>query len=426
MKILIITLLILIPLNASAQSPPESVSLQEVYRQVESSYPLLEKKEIQVKVTDLKDKIARSGLFPEIQVNARASYQSEVTEVPFAAQGAMPYELSKDHYNFSIDFTQPLYDGGLTNARRKLETGRGKVEDAGVDTEMWKIRKLAEQVYFGILNLQKRKESVELLIDDIKEQLSSIRTKIENGVLLPGNGLVMEAELLRIQQQKIELVYEVESAFEVLSEITGKQISPNTNLQRPEISNEYFAVSENYRPELDLFDAKVNTLGLEQQLTTSEGLPKISAFAKGAYGRPGYNVFENDLHPYWMVGVQAQWSFRNWNNAGKKSEILELQKKKIEVDKEVFLKGMRSEVSRAEGKIQQLREQIELDQAVLELRKKVVEEKAYQLNEGIITSTEYLTELNSEARARMNLELRRIQLVQSRIEFLTIKGISWN
>lgn len=425
MKILIPIILICSPLYLFGQPLPDSLSLEEVYLRIETSYPLMDKTQIQKRITELNDHIARSGLFPEVEVHAGASYQSEVTEVPFAAPGTTPPELSKDHYNISVDVSQSLYDGGLTNARRMLQAGQSSVEDAGVEAEMWKVRSQAEQVYFGILNLQKQKESVELLIGDIEEQLSSVQARIENGVLLPGNGLVMEAELLKVQQQNIQLNYDILAAFEVLSELTGEEISPQTTLQIPEISAEFLFDTEISRPELQVFEERVNTLNLQQRLTSSERLPKVSAFAKGAYGRPGFNVFDDDPHPYWMVGVRAQWSFRSWNNAGKNAEVLELQKNKIRADEEAFLRGIGSELSRTERRIQQLEEQVILDEKVMGLREQVVKEKNNQLNEGIITSTEYLTELHAEARARVNLELRKLQLIRSRIEYLTNKGISW-
>jgi hypothetical protein len=55
-----------------------------------------------------------------------------------------------------------------------------------------------------------------------------------------------------------------------------------------------------------------------------------------------------------------------------------------------------------------------------------VAEKLAQLEQGAITSTEYITQLNAESRARVNLEIRKIRLAQALTEYRTKQGISWN
>jgi len=412
-----------VPQHVFAQDSGKSISLEYCYEQIEVSYPITQKFEIQKKITELNDRIARSGLFPEVQLSASASYQSDVTKVPFAAN--VP-ELSKDHYNVSVDVTQPIYDGGRIRVMQKLEIGQSAVEDAGVKTELWNVRGQTEQVYFGILFLQKQSETINVLIKDLEEQLESVQAKIDNGVLLPGNGLVLEAELLKVQQQNIRVRYDLEAAYAVLSELIGEEITPDTELEIPSVLATDFIPQEISRPELELFSVQTNTLNLQQELTLSDKLPKVSAFAKTAYGRPGLDVFENDLQTFWIVGLKAQWSLKSWINSGKKEEVLELQKRKIRADKETFRLGVKNELSTSEKKIEQLREQIELDEKVLELREQVVEETKNRLEQGVITSTEYITELNAESQARLNLEIRRVQLIQSIIQYSTKKGISWN
>lgn len=412
-----------VPQYILAQDFGKSISLEYCYKQIEASYPTTQKFEIQKKITELNDRIARSGLFPEVQLSASASYQSDVTEVPFAANAP---EFSKDNYNISLDITQPIFDGGKTRAMRKLEAGQSTIENTGVKTELWKVRSQVEQVYFGILFLQKQSETINILLKDLEEQLESVQSKIENGVLLPGNGLVLKAEMLKVQQQKLQVQYDKEAAYEVLSELIGEEINPDTELEIPSVSANDFYPLEISRPELKLFSVQTKALNFQQELTSSDKLPKVSAFAKTAYGRPGLNVFEDDLQTFWIVGLKAQWSLKSWRNSGRKEEVLELQKRKIQTEEETFRLGVKNELSKSEKKIEQLRKQIELDEEVLELREQVVQEKKSQLEEGVITSTEYITELNAESQARLNLEIRQVQLVQSVIDYSTKKGISWN
>ena len=63
------------------------------------------------------------------------------------------------------------------------------------------------------------------------------------------------------------------------------------------------------------------------------------------------------------------------------------------------------------------------DKEILQLREEITGASVSKLENGVITSTEYITELNAETQARIQLDLHRIQLEQARISFLTSKGI---
>jgi len=66
---------------------------------------------------------------------------------------------------------------------------------------------------------------------------------------------------------------------------------------------------------------------------------------------------------------------------------------------------------------------IEKDNEIIALKTKIAKNASYQLDNGIITATEYTTELNSEWQAKLNLELHKIQLVLSKINYLNNLGM---
>jgi len=81
----------------------------------------------------------------------------------------------------------------------------------------------------------------------------------------------------------------------------------------------------------------------------------------------------------------------------------------------VSLKKYKSEISKLEGLI-------EKDKGIIELKSKILISISSQLKNGIITATDYLTELNSENQAKIMLKTHHVQLVQAKIDFLTLKG----
>lgn len=412
---------------AAAQTAPESITLEYCYEQVYENYPSASKADVQAKITELNNRIARSGWYPEVDLSARTSYQSDVTELPFAGPGLDLPDFSHDHYRISLDVSQPIFDGGRVGSSSQLQEYAGRSEQAAIQTELWSVRGQVDQVYFGILMMKKQRESLELMLEDLNEQLSMVGAQVNNGVMLPGNELVLKAERIKAEQSLTRLDADIRAGYRVLSEILGVSISGETELEVPDITGPSYSNQQTpNRAEYDLFEA--NKLGLEAQreLNRADRLPTVAAFATSAYGRPGYNVFNDDLQFNWIVGIRAQWSFRNWNNASRKMEVLELEKRKLDADREAFTRRLNAELHQSEEQIEALEEQLEQDEEVLELRREIVAEKQSLLEQGAITSTEYITELNAENRARIELEIRRIQALKATAELATKKGKPWD
>ena len=413
--------------DVSSQSVENSFSLSEAYEKIHSDYPIAEKIEIQRRITEFNLKIRQSGLYPNIMVNASTSYQSDVTEVPFAAPGTMPPTFSKDHYNFSVDVTQPIFDGGKVNALKKIEQKAEEVGLASIEVELHRVRSQVDQIFFGILLLKKQISSFNLLIEDIENQLKLVTARVENGVLLPGNELTLKAELLKVKQQHLETSESLKNGYQILGELVGVDLSsePELIVTNTELGDESGWHAKN-RAEYMLLDSRKKVLENQKGLLDTDKLPVLSAFAKTAYGRPGLNAFDDDLQFFWVVGLKAQWNFRNWRNSAKQKEVLTLEQKNIDADKDAFTRQLNSSLLQTENKINVLEQQIQLDKEVLGLREQVVTEKKNLLDEGAITSTEWLIELNEEHRARLNLEIHEVQLAQAKIEYQTKRGISWN
>jgi outer membrane protein TolC len=406
---------------------PPAIHLREAYQLLIENWPVSDKVEYQHRITELNRRIAGSGWHPDLQVSARVSYQSDVTEVPFSAPGTESPVFSKDHYNFSLNLTQSIYDGGRTRALQQAEQYAGDTELARVEMDMYSIRIRMEQVWFGLLLLQKEYEVFQLMREDIHEQLGLVRTRVENGVLLPGDELVMRAELIRNEQELTRINGRIKAGYSVLSELLGIEISTDVELRTDEYSHlPESSTDEMMRPEFSLFDAGSRLLEAQKKAAGSEMMPAVSLFATSAYGRPGLNVFEDDLQLYWILGLRAQWSFKNSRNAKLRTEVISLAKNSIDADRNAFSRNLNASLSSLEEEIDAMRILIEQDEEVVRLRTLVAEEKKNMLMSGTITSTEYINERNAENRARLNLETRKIRLTQLIAEHKTTRGDRWN
>lgn len=423
-RLILLLFLSLLMEGVLAQKAEQKLTLHESYELLYRNYPVADKIAIQEKISELNRSIAKSGWYPELQISAGTSYQSDVTEVPFAAPGTDPPSFSHDHYNISVDLSQPIFDGGRTRSRIQLEEHTGETEQAKIQVELWNVRSQLNQIYFGILMMEKQEEILRLLLDDLRKQISMVEAQVRNGVLLKSDELVLKAEQIKTEQQIRQVQADLQAGFEVLGELLSADISEETILEVPGPMTGLPANGNN-RAEYQLFEANRQTLNSQKKLAGADLLPTLSLFGKTAYGRPGLNAFDDDFQLYWIVGIRVQWSFKNSRNASGKTEILDLQQQNLSSDRDAFTRQLNASLIRAKKQIQALEDQLEQDEEILRLRAQIAGEKRSQLREGSITSTEYITELNAENRARLNLELRKIQRALAITEYQTELGISW-
>jgi outer membrane protein TolC len=425
-RLLIVILPLLIGTQLFAQSPRDTLTLENAYDILYTENPITDKIQTSRQIANLNEQIAKSGWYPDVELNASASYQSEVVEFPFESPGFDVPSFSKDHYNLSLNVTQPIFDGGRTRASKQIEDDSGDITEASLEADLLRLKEQVDRIYFGILILEKQREIVELAVTDMEEQLEIVQSQVENGVLLPGNEATLRAEILNREQQITKIGRDIVAGYEALNEILGgvAPIIPTLVLPKKENWREQTPLAA--RPELDLLAAREDLFTTQKDLTNASKLPQVSLFARPFYGRPGFNLFEDDLQFNWIVGIQARWSLKTARNASIKTDVLRLQQKNITEDRTLFERQQNTAMRRLRQEIMGLEEQIERDAEIVELRNQVAEEKRSLVEEGSATVTEYIMELNEFVRAQRQLELRKIQKIQAIINYETEQGWTWN
>ena len=150
--------------------------------------------------------------------------------------------------------------------------------------------------------------------------------------------------------------------------------------------------------------------------------PRFYAFGQAGYGRPGLNMLVSDFTPWWIVGARLTWNIWNWNLSKNEKKIYEIQGDIIGTQKETFEKNQRIEAGRGIAEIEKLGELLQKDDEIIELRTRITRAASSQLDNGVITSSDYIARLNEETQAKLALELHRIQLVKAKIAYLFTLG----
>ncbi len=176
------------------------------------------------------------------------------------------------------------------------------------------------------------------------------------------------------------------------------------------------------RPEIELFSLRKNILTSNEKLLQSNRLPKLGAFAQGGYGNPGLTMINDEWNPYFIVGAKLTWSIWDKNKTKRNKKILKINSDFIDTKKEAFNKNINILCEKELGEISKLERMIEKDDKIIELQKNICKKASSKLNNGIITSTDYISLLNDKNRSVIKSEIHKIKLIQSKRNYIRILG----
>jgi hypothetical protein len=135
------------------------------------------------------------------------------------------------------------------------------------------------------------------------------------------------------------------------------------------------------------------------------------------------NLFDVSFRPYATAEVRMNWTITDWGKTKRERELLSLRSQLLENQEEVFDYQIDLEEDRYRQDILNLEARLVRDQEILQLQEEVLAEVATQLDNGIVTSTEFIEQLNKRLEAQLQLKIHEIQLIRNRVHYLTHKGL---
>jgi outer membrane protein TolC len=400
----------------------ETVTLALCHSKALENYPLSRQNELLPESHDLRIKNLNKNYLPQMNINGQAHYQSDVTKTPFQnIPGISIPTVEKDWYKLSLDINQAIYDGSSTSRQKDLEDIILEIDKKGLDIELFRLKERVNQVYFNVLLFREKVKILDLHLSNLISKLKDVESGIRNGTLLSTNEDVLKAEIIKAEQAIAEVKINLKASIYIMNELTGLTLNEGTGFTVPEVIID-LDVYANNRPEYFLFSLQQEKINASKKLTGSALLPRFSAFGQAGYGRPGFDMLKNEFDDFYMIGARLNWKPWDWNLSRKQKEVLDLQNEIINSQKETFDKNVRIDLENKIAEISKAEELISRDKELIELREKISKSVSSQLDNGIITSSQYLTEINAEASARLDLESHKIQLIKAKLDYQAVLG----
>lgn len=396
------------------------ISLEECYVLAKNNYPQIKKADLITKTRDYNITNANMGYIPKVLFSARASYQSDVTKIPFdnlpiLSNIDIPV-LQNDQYKISVDIVQPIWDGGKIEAEKENIKAQSKSEESSLEVQLYNLKYRVNQLFFSILLLDEQLSQNELYAQDLERTYNMVKQSVKNGVANTSDLDAVAIEQVKTKQNKAKIEAVKESYKNALEILTG------INIDNGLIKPEYTEITDYTvkRPELTYFSDKIDILEASKKNINASYMPTFDLFFSAGYGRPGLDMLDDSFQPYYIAGIKMDWTIAGFYTGERTKKIIELNKKSLELEKQTFLFNTNIDIQNQQAKIKQIKDTMSYDDEIVKLRTNIKKSSEIKMKQGTITVNDYMREVTAENLAKQGKILHEIELLQAVYEMKNI------
>lgn len=395
------------------------VTIERCVEKAMANYPAIKKYDLMAMANEIELSDINKSWLPRIGVYGQFTGQNIVPSFPEALSGMLQNMgqemkgMGKIQYKLGVDVSQTIWDGGASKASREISRAQEAVQRATLDVDMYQIRQRVENLYFAILLTDEQIAQSRVTHKLLCDNLDKLRSMLRNGTAMQSDIDMVEAQALTVSQNIINAVSASDSYRKALELFIGESLE-NETLTIPAATMP--VDSEPARPEMKLFERKLELNEAGNRLANSSMMPRVGLFAQGYYGYPGLNYFRSmmnrDLTFNIIAGVKVAWnidSFYTKKNTTRKTAVNSAD---IASDREVFLFNNRIQSASQTEAITGIREMMKDDARIVALRSNVRKAAESQLANGVIDITSLLSKISDENIAKLTSKYHEIMLIR--------------
>ena len=361
---------------------------------------------------DLKN--AAYAWLPHLNISGKATWQSEVVEMPMDIPG-MDINIPHDQYGLTAEFTQQIWDGGVSRSQKELAEAGAEVKKTQLETNLWSIRSQVQNVFLGIILIDKQLELNRLLRESLERSSEEVKSRMAAGVALPSDLDQVSVNILSCLQQRASLDADRKSYVKILGLLTGRDMT-DVELAVPQDAVNYVddgARDFGTRPEMAFYAAQLKQNEFQRRQLNTLISPKLNLSLQGGYGRPGMNMLSGDFSGYFVAGLKLQWNIGALYTRGLDKRKVNADAQKIDLTRKSFILNSSVEAEQKNNAILKARDVLEKDSEIIGLRQRIRASGENQYREGTIKMNDYLSMLDEEYKAKANESMHEVQLMMA-------------
>jgi outer membrane protein TolC len=384
------------------------------------NYPLIKQYDLITKSTEYTISNANKAYLPQISLTGIGGYI--INGLPSATIPGRP-EQEPDKFQFIgiAQINQTIWDGGATGAQKDIAKANAEVEKANLDVSFYSIRERVNQLFFGILVIDEQMKQLEIMKDNLNRSFEKVKLSKENGLAFQSDVDEVKAEVLNIEQKKIEFNYTRKGYIKMLSFLIGEKLDENVQLEKPVVVESYESFTNN-RPELRLYSNQQKLIEAQSSINKVYNMPKIGFLGAGVLISPGMSFGTEKLQNLAIAGLSLSWNtggiYKNSNN----KNLDRIKMDRITNQQETFSFTNKLQLTQTTSEIEKQKAIINQDDEIVKLKGDI--KKSYQLryDNGMCSMNDLINSINKENEARSNQALHNVQLLMSIYNYKTISG----
>ena len=358
---------------------------------------------------------------PSFYINGQASYQSDVFSFPNNPIFESPI-IPNEQFKVTLDVNQKIYDGGLTKNKKIAESAKILTDVQSVEVDLYEIKTTISSLYFSALIYQENIKILKNVLEVLRDQQKVIDSQVINGLILKSALTEFKKQILSTEQQILSLSMDQQAMLNMLGKWVDEDIDTSDKLEVPNVQID----PDNYeinRPEVRLMETQNIYFESLKNMSSVKRRPSIWAIAQAGFGQPNaYNFLETDVADFYYVGLRLSWHMFDYGNAKRERSIYEANQAIVNAKKEFLLDNIDLKLTKEYAEVNKIKELIDKDEELVSLQGEIVESSFSQVQHGVITTTEYISQLNSKTQLELIMQLHKIQLVQAVYNCLNISG----
>jgi outer membrane protein TolC len=390
----------------------QALTIEDCRRMAVENSPLQARKGYAEQTSTLQNESLQRNNLPRIGANAQASWQSDVFKLPVDNPAFAAPDIPKDQYKITLDVSQRLWDGGYDNLTAQQHVLNSALSAAQTDVDVFGLRETVTDLFFSILLLQESEQIILSAQKTLEQRLKQSEAQVEQGVALRTSADQVRIQIRQNEQQLAANRIDQQTLKQVLGAWIGKPDGVFTlqTANAPGILVEAPAA----RPEYALLDVQKKLIDLQNDALGLRLQPRVEAFGQGGLGRPNpLNFFETDFQPFAMLGVRAAWTPVDWGNSKRQQQVLSLQALSLDTQRAALDQRMAASNLKDRGNAAKASALLQQDDAIIALQEDIVQRAEAQVQNGVMTTTDYLAQVNLLTQARLTRKTHEIQALQA-------------
>ncbi len=293
--------------KAGAQAG-DSLSLKDIIAVVILTHPAIKSAEEALNNADSRINLAKTGYYPQVDMNANYSNLGPVTKLTIPDMGTFQL-FPNNNYSAVINYRQVIYDFGRTKQNVKIETENKNIGGQTLEQVKQKMALAAINNFYTLLFLQAAVKIKEEQLSTLNEHLDQIKKMKSTGSATEYQILSTKVRVSGVESQEVDLLSALAAQQSFLNSLTGRDektipvVKNELAVMAPLLSSDsLLSYAYDRRDEMLLNKEKTSSAELHYDLVKTMNKPMINFVATGG-AKNGYVPYLERIRPNYMFGL---------------------------------------------------------------------------------------------------------------------------